>query len=241
LETPGIPFLCQWDLKPEDEPPAAVCRAAGVAVPALGWAPRSCGIACVAMVLGFWGRDARMSGLLREALELGAWDGERNWRHSLLVALLVRDGLTAWRRNWRLLDGREREYLDGRIADARTAVELDRVRCQMLDEGLHTLASVAGSGLPVIVSVYRPAWDRRSPGHLVVLAGWEGERVQYHDPAERDGRNRTISVADFRRRWKGTAIFATAQGARDPATAPGVAASGTAHTIAGLAISPRID
>ncbi len=208
METPGIPFLCQWDLKPGDEPSAAVCRAAGVAPPASGWAARSCGIACLAMVLGFWGRDARICGLLREALEVGAWDGKRNWRHSQLVALLAGHGLTAWRRNWRLLEGREREYLDGRTADAGTAVELERVRRQMIEEGLHTLASVAGSGLPVIASVYRPAWDRRSPGHLVVLTDWQGERIRYHDPAERDGDGRTISVVDFRRRWKGTAIFA---------------------------------
>jgi hypothetical protein len=241
LETPVIPFLCQWDLKPEDEPSTAVCHAAGIAAPAVGWPARSCGIACVAMVLGFWGEDAGMSGLLRQALGLGAWDGKLNWRHAHLVALLASYGLTAWRRNWRLLNGREGEYLDGRSADAQTAVELDRVRCQMIDEGLHTLASVVGHGLPVIVSVYRPAWDRRSTGHLVVLVGWQGEQVRYHDPAERDGRSRTISVADFRRRWKGTAIFATARGSGDPAAAADVAAPGTAVTPAVLAVSPRTD
>jgi hypothetical protein len=208
LGTPGIPFLCQWDLKSEDEPSAATCRAAGVTPPSQGWAARSCGIASVVMVLRSWGRDAAMSGLLREALEVGAWDGERNWRHSRLVALLARHGLTAWRRNWRLLEGREHEYLDGRMADAGTSAELERVRRQMIEEGLRTLASVAGSGLPVIVSVYRPAWDRRSPGHLVVLTGWQGDRIRYHDPAERDGGGLTISVGDFRSRWKGTAIFA---------------------------------
>jgi hypothetical protein len=208
LETLDIPFVCQWDLKPEDEPSADFCASAGVTRPPQGWAERSCGIACVSMVLAFWDRQAQMRTLLHQAIEIGAWGGERNWRHTQLVALLGRRGLIAWRRNWRLLEGREREYLDGRIADEETAVELDLVRGQMIDEGLYTLESVVGSGLPVIASVYRPAWDRRSPGHMVVLTGLRGRELRYHDPAERDGAGRTISTADFRKCWKGTAIFA---------------------------------
>lgn len=215
METLGIPFVCQWDLKPEDEPSTDFCSAVGVTRPPQGWAERSCGIACASMVLAFWDRHTEMSTLLHEAIENGAWGGERNWRHTQLVALLGRRGLTAWRRNWRLLEGREHEYLDGRITDEGTAAELNRVRSQMIDEGLYTLRSVVGSGLPVIASVYRPAWDRRSPGHLVVLTGWQSGELRYHDPAERDGAGSTTSVADFRRRWKGTAIFATARGADD--------------------------
>ncbi|HEV2342683.1 MAG TPA: C39 family peptidase [Actinocrinis sp.] len=211
METLDIPFVYQWDLRPEDEPSADFCATAGVTRPPQGWAERSCGIACLAMLLGFWDRHAEMRTLLHEAIESGAWGGERNWRHTELVGLLGRRGLTAWRRNWRLLEGREREYLDGRIADEGTAAELGRVRSQMIDEGLYTLKSAVASGQPAIASIYRPAWDRRSPGHMIVLTGWHSGELRYHDPAEQDGADSTTSVADFRRCWKGTAIFAVAR------------------------------
>lgn len=225
LQTLHIPFMCQWDLKPGDEPSADFCAAAGVIAPPEGWAERCCGIACLAMLLAFWDKHAQLRTLLHEAIESGAWGGERNWRHTELVGLLSRRGLTAWRRNWRLLEGRERAYLDGRIPDEGTVAELDRVRSQMINEGLYSLEETVNAGQPVIVSVYRPAWDRSSPGHMIVLTGWHSGELRYHDPAERDGASSTTSIADFRRSWKGTAIFAAA---REPGTvSPGTVSSRT--------------
>src|SRR5258708_28069596 len=169
METLSVPFLCQWDLKPQDEPSAAACRAAGVTPPSLGWAARSCGIACLAMVLNFWGKDAGMGVLLRQAVETGAWDGQHNWRHTQLVGLLARHHLVACRRNWHLLDGREREYLDNRRPDSDTSAELGCVRHQMIEEGLYTLAPIVASGRPGITPAYRQAWALSSPGPLILL------------------------------------------------------------------------
>jgi hypothetical protein len=189
-----VPFFTQWGL--QDEPGTRL------------WAPRTCAIACLTMVLEFWGARVTLAQVLDRALAAGAWDETRNWIHSGLVAVLQEHGLMACRRNWRLLDGHEKTYLAGRQPGADTAEELDWVRDQMLAEGLATVTGLLAQGVPVITSVYRPFGDHRGPGHQIVLIGSAGGRLHYHDPAERDGERMEVSMETFLANWKGTGIIA---------------------------------
>lgn len=195
-----VPFLCQHDIE------CSVRAGRPPVDPA--WAPRSCAIACATMVLQAYGRRVTMEDVLDASLARGGWDGTRGWRHGVLVDVLQSFGLLALRRNWRLLDGHETDYLGGRAMTRAVAREIDEVKRQMLAEGVWTLSELVGSGVPVIISVYRPYGDRRSVGHQVVLLPVPVlDELAFHDPAERDGRVRQMSLHELVENWKGTAII----------------------------------
>lgn len=194
-----MPFHSQLDI-------GAGAAAPTPPAPGQSWPERSCAIACVAMVLGHHGRPVPVDEALRVGLELGGFDAHQGWRHSALVAIFRRFGLAAYRRNWRLLDGREHEYLAGRPLDVSAREELDLVRRQQLDEGFWRLAQLVSDGVPVIVSVHRPWGDASSMGHQVVLVGFDDDDAVYHDPAVRSGANLRYRTRDFFASWKGTAI-----------------------------------
>jgi hypothetical protein len=201
----GVPFVSQWELA--DPSPDGN----GDLQHATSWARRSCAIACVTMVLNYWEIPMRIAEVLSTALKAGAWDPLRCWMHGPLVGVIAQHGLVACRRNWRLLDGREAQYLAGRTV-AEPQPELRWVRQQMLAEGLGTLTTLIHQGVPVIVSVYRPFEHFEAPGHQVVLLSADHERLVYHDPAEPDGQGCTISKEKFLRNWKGTALIAVPRG-----------------------------
>jgi hypothetical protein len=160
------------------------------------------------MVLGYYGHHTSMDEVLRAALEAKAFDGERGWRHSELVSVLHSFGLKAYRRNWRLMDGREREYLAGRPHDPAAADEIALIKLQLLDEGKWRIRRLLDQHIPVILSVYRPWGDFTSIGHQVVIVDADDEVVTFHDPALLDGQYSRRNSANFFSNWKGTAIVA---------------------------------
>lgn len=160
------------------------------------------------MVLNFYGRPVSMPQVLTAALDFGAFDPSLGWRHGGLVEVLQSFGLTAYRRNWRLLDGHEQGYLDGRRVSSRARQELSIVATQMIEEGLWTIRTLLAASIPVIVSVYRPWQDSSSVGHQIVLVALEDDHVVYHDPADRSGAANWREVHAFVASWKGTAIVA---------------------------------
>ncbi len=185
-------------------------------IPLARWAERGCAIACAGMVLGYYGCAVPLSDVLAAALARTAFAECRGWLHSGLVGALHDLGLAAYRRNWRLLDGHEQQYLAGRPLDAPSRDELAAVKRQMLGEGLRTIAQLLGAGTPVIASVYRPWGDHASIGHQIVLLGLTADELVYHDPADPDGAFRRHPAGDFAASWKGLAIVA--HGRLNPST-----------------------
>jgi Peptidase_C39 like family len=177
-------------------------------IPTARWAERGCAIACAGMVLGYYGCPVPLTDVLAAALARTAFAEYRGWLHSGLVGALHDLGLAAYRRNWRLLDGHEQQYLAGRSLDAPSRDELAAVKQQMLEEGLRTMARLLRGGIPVIASVYRPWGDRSSIGHQIVLLGLTADELVYHDPADLDGAFRRHPADDFAASWKGLAIVA---------------------------------
>jgi hypothetical protein len=196
-----VPFSCQLQLVSSGAvPPAAP---GGVT-----WAERGCAIACTTMVLNYFGRQVRMTEVLDAVLARNGFDPVRGWLHTRLVEELQAHGLAAYRRNWRLLDGRECDYLAGREPGPATRAELDLVRTQMLAEGMWTIGTLLAAGVPVIVSTYRPAGDRFSVGHQLVLVARDGPDLVYHDPVLEAGAFLRMPLEAFCANWKGSAIAA---------------------------------
>jgi hypothetical protein len=194
-----VPFLSQRQ----------AVASSGAELPAgVSWGERSCAIACATMVLNHFGRRVSLDEVLDRALAAGAFDPARGWRHAGIVEVLQSFGLTAYRRNWRLLEGRAAAYLGGRPMTASAREELEIVTAQMLDEGIATIERLLAAGVPVTVSIHRPWGDRTSLGHQVVLLGADRRSVWLHDPAAEDGAAAAYDRDALFANWKGTAIVA---------------------------------
>ena len=197
----NVPFSCQRHLVASGELPGSPSELSS-------WADRGCAIACVTMILNYYGRRVSLTEVLVAALARRAFDPERGWRHTRLVEVLQAYGLTAYRRNWRLLDGHERDYLAGRALNAAADAEMAMVRHQMVAEGMWRIGTLLAAQVPVIVSTYRPPGDRSSIGHQLVLVATDGDEIVYHDPAHESGASSRCSRETFGANWKGTAIVA---------------------------------
>jgi hypothetical protein len=147
-------------ITPASDGPGAGEGGVRLAVPALSQmdaeaalAPRICSPTCVAMVLDFWGRPARLDALAAEIFHPGV-DLYGVWPAAIVAA--GRRGLAGY-----LL-----RFPDW--AAARWCL---------------------GRGLPIIVSVRYAAGEltgaaaAQTPGHLMVLTGWEGDAALVNDPA----------------------------------------------------------
>ena len=162
------------------------------------------------MVLDHFDLCDDMSEVMADAMNRGAFDPERGWLHGQMVEVLQAFGLLAYRRNWRLLDGHEGEYLAGRCLTADARRELDVVRAEMTREGIRTVHDLLEADVPVTVSIYRPIGDRASIGHQVVLLAADQDEVIFHDPAHADGALSRCAHDEFFANWKGTAIIGDA-------------------------------
>ena len=206
-----VPFLRQRQ--------AVATSSAGPELPeGVTWGDRSCAIACATMVLNHFGRPVSIGDVLDAALAAEAFDPGRGWRHSGIVGVLQSFGLTAYRRNWRLLTGHEEAYLGGRELTPAAREELEIVTAQMLEEGVGTIERLLAAGVPVIVSIHRPSGDRSSLGHQVVLLALDEHGASVHDPAREDGAAVTCDREGLIANWKGTAIVAHPPGSITPST-----------------------
>lgn len=195
-----VPFLSQRDFGQLADDPRASRQG-------IEWHERSCAVACLTMVLQHFGRSVTMDDVLLSGLAHNAFDPTRGWLHSGQVAVLQSYGLAAYRRNWRLMDGRESEYLAGRRLTPLTRQEVSMVQQELLEEGVWTVRRLTRQ-IPLILSIFRPWGDDSSIGHQVVILNANESCVTFHDPAERAGANICRPAADFFGNWKGTAIVA---------------------------------
>ncbi|HST54906.1 MAG TPA: C39 family peptidase [Solirubrobacteraceae bacterium] len=194
-----VPFICQRE--------AGTGVGLGQELPfGVTWGDRACAIASATMVLNYFGRRVSLNDVLVAALAERGFDSVRGWRHAAIVSVLQSFGLAAYRRNWRLLQGREQAYLDGRTLTSARRAELEAVAAQMVEEGVGTIERLLGAGVPVILSIYRPWGDRTSVGHQVVLLSLDARSAVLHDPAHLDGAAVTYERDALITNWKGTAI-----------------------------------
>jgi hypothetical protein len=196
-----VPFLCQSQ--------ARVPSGVAPQLPdGVTWDKRACAIACATMVINYFGRQVSVGEVLDTALATKAYDPTRGWLHSGLVEVIQSFGLTAYRRNWRLLDGHEPAYLAGRSVTAAAQNELAIVARQMLEEGVATIERLLKAEVPITISIYRPSGDRSSAGHQVVLLAIDKHSVCLHDPVREDGAAIIYERDSLFSDWKGTAIVA---------------------------------
>ncbi len=142
-------------------------------MPRVEWRQESCGIASMAMELGFFkAKSVPLTKLLLQALDLGAYTTE-GWKHKELSALAGLYGL----------QGKNYDYASSTNEAA-----------------FSEFKNLLGAG-PIIVSIHNKFNPRATLGHLVVVTGINEDTIFYHDPAS-SKTEKSVSTANFLKGWK---------------------------------------
>lgn len=157
------------------------------------WQWRSCGIACVAMVLARNNIKLSLDDLIREGRSIGAYREGIGWVHAGLVELAARHGAPLARKEFKG-EGDEGSRL--------------------LDDGVNQIVAAIENGRVVLVSAAKGFDDPTKP-HLVLVVGVEIEEgvvkgLYYHDPdayTEKEGKGQFVTLDRFKRFWRKLAIF----------------------------------
>ena len=167
------------------------------------WQPRSCAIACIAMLLDFYNVKIKPMDLVEEGLSiskkfadsgkaLSGYTEEFGWGHDVLVILLCGHGMPAYRQEFRGIDDK------------------------LMFFGIEKIKKQISSKNPVIVSIAKDINNPRSSGHLVLATGFEEAEgnikgLYINDPEAKnqgEGGNKFVDISDFKKAWKRLAIFA---------------------------------
>lgn len=158
------------------------------------WQPRSCGVACLKMLLDSRGdHPPSLDEMIAEGNAIGAY-GEFGWRHDGIIALAKKYGVKLSRAEWRQSETRAPDELN--------------------EEGITFLISELRAGRAVMVSAIKK-FKEADKFHMVVLTGFKESDGQvtdfyYNDPdahSRREGENLFVPVNTFRTKWRRMAIF----------------------------------
>ncbi|MDE2019865.1 MAG: C39 family peptidase [Patescibacteria group bacterium] len=145
-------------------------------LPLKNWKARSCGIAALATVIGFWnGGTPDLKKLRQEAVAGHAYQKGVGWRHKELASLALRYGLKGKNFDW--------------------APEPEKIAWKKFRQALK-------KG-PVIASIHKD-FKPRNGGHLIVANRIRAGKIFYHEPASRTRKGiiRSVSVNKFKTGWK---------------------------------------
>lgn len=137
------------------------------------WKKIGCGIASLAMIIGYYESAVSVDVLLAEGIASNAYLTDAGWIHAGLIRVAEKYGLS----------GKSVVMSDTSIDDAYEVLE------KTLKDG------------PVMASVYYTFTPGHPIPHLVVVNSIEDGVVYYNDPAEPKGGG-TISVERFKSAWK---------------------------------------
>lgn len=167
------------------------------------WKEKSCGIACVGMVLEFWtGISFELDNLIADALKIDAY-GPHGWIHEKLIYILHNNGVCGYREEFRSL-----QISDGGIKEGVNSSYISK-------RGIHKIIEEIQFGRPVIISAIKN-FTEDDKYHMVVLVGLEEDEVNkiigfyYHDPDaldEKDGGYKYVDIKTFENKWRRFAIF----------------------------------
>ncbi len=150
------------------------------------WRPRSCGVLCLKMLMGFYGRDKKnIMELINAGVDRGGYSSH-GWRHDVLVEMAREEGLSAFRM----------EYKDDE------------------KNGLKDILDFLKKGYPVMVSAVKN-FSEKNKFHLVLLTGLEEDKnnlkgFYYNDPdsmGKEEGKDKFVPIETFKRYWRKMAIY----------------------------------
>jgi hypothetical protein len=154
-------------------------------VPDHNWNTRSCGAACVKMVLDFKGVvTPELYEFVKKGNDMGAY-GPHGWIHDKLIEMAGMYGVEMYRE----------EKID-------------------LEEGIEKLSAHIHANKPIIISVIKKCLGQ-TKYHVVVVTGVEEEGGQvkgfyFNEPESTTigkGKNIFVNLEEFKKDWRRMAIF----------------------------------
>jgi len=168
------------------------------------WQNRSCGIACVAMLLGYYNlEDINPMRLINEGVSIGGYCN-RGWFHESLVRLLRNHGVNAYAQEFRSVN----------VSPENKTFEISVLETKMIEEGLAKIIREVDANHPVMLSV-DPGFNTNKENHLVLIIGYDfsdkNEKFIIHDPNAATEKlahsEMSVDIAKIRKFWRKFAIF----------------------------------
>jgi hypothetical protein len=168
------------------------------------WKNRSCGIASIAMLLGFYNLDdSSPMNLVHEGIAIGGYCNN-GWFHESLVRILRNHGVNAYAQEFRSVS----------VDYEQKTFSKNPFEQKMIDGGLSKIIKEIDGGHPVLISV-KPGFNGNKENHLVLIIGYDfsdkKENFIIHDP---NGNTENIENSEIEiearkilEYWRNFAIF----------------------------------
>lgn len=168
------------------------------------WQNRSCGIACVAMLLGYYNlQDINPMRLIDEGVAIGGYCN-KGWFHDSLVRLLRNHGVNAYAQEFRSVD----------VSAENNTFKINALEQEMVQKAIVKIIQEIIAGHPVMISV-EPGFNTNKENHLILIIGYDfsGENKKFiiHDPdgaSENIDRSQiAVDISKVSKFWRKFAIF----------------------------------
>ncbi len=155
------------------------------------WQERACAPTCLKMVIDYLSdNNSKLStdDLIKEGLEIGAYQDGVGWIHAGLLRIAHNHGICGYNEEFR---SRDKEFEN-----------------ILVEKGIEKIRKTLESDVPVIISCSKN-FDEVHKFHQVVIVGFDENGFYYHEPHEKDsaGANRFVDAETFRTHWRKFAIF----------------------------------
>lgn len=168
------------------------------------WQNRSCGIACVAMLLGYYNlEDINPMRLINEGVSIGGYCNN-GWFHESLVRILRNHGVNSYAQEFRSVN----------VSLENKTFEINAIETKMINEGLVKIIREVDANRPVILSV-GSGFNTNKENHLVLIIGYDfsdkNEKFIIHDPdlaTENFAHSEMpVDIVKIRKFWRKFAVF----------------------------------
>jgi len=159
------------------------------------WKPRSCAVVCVKMVMDYLEMGHQnLDDLIKEGIEIGGLNENKDWIHEKLVQLFRNHGLGAYRQEFKTATQKFEE--------------------KFLQDGIEKIIKMLENDKPVLVSAIKK-WNEENKFHMIVLTGFEAQEngdlkgFYYNDSDYNDeeGKDLFVGIDTFKKYWRRMAIF----------------------------------
>jgi hypothetical protein len=168
------------------------------------WKNRSCGIACVAMLLGYYNlEDLNPMILINEGIAIGG-HCQGGWFHESLVRIIRNHGINSYAQEFRSVEISMKDKL----------FKPSPLETKLVDDGLIKIIQEIDKKQPVIVSV-KPNFNGNDTNHLLIVIGYDFSdqkgNLIIHDPNGKNSKKTlnefSVNLSEFQKFWRKFAIF----------------------------------
>lgn len=155
-----------------------------------------CALACIKMIMDSKGDSVSFDHIFKEALVVGLYE-KAGWAHETIVRILRNHEILAYRQ----------EFLAHTIDVDNANFSIASHTDSFVQKGIEKIKKSINNGNPVMVSVIA-GFSENKEDHMVLIVGYQDQSLFILDPILSLEQNpKTILIEDFKKFWKGLAIF----------------------------------